>query len=402
MENSTTRRKLDWHLFIITVLGTAIGVALTFVVSGIIDRHNQEQAQRLTAIMVIHDVDKSIDILKEWVEPEEERGKLLQYAMEQRDHLEKMPYDTLTDVTYALLESSSFFRFDTSKEKIFNSDLDTWQNLGNMKFIDNIQSFFYDRQSFEEWYNGDQLWHKPVSREEYLQLFMGEGWLTQDRVCEILRPFLREKLYDRRVTYYIDVASYRIRELNRKIEEWTDINEENKFLMGITDREMEDYINSMVVEGDRVTKRSLTGRWTLALAKDSYCHYYFSPDHGFSVEIVQSDEGHWERWQGSYIIRSKFSGKWEIKGDSLILNPGRVAADDLEVDVDGSGLVPEAGYGRDTLDSWLTEARQRALEQCREASGSRYAFHSRMDSSHDKMKWTDAEDDVSYLKRAEE
>lgn len=392
------RRKIDWQQFLITVLGTAIGVALTFVVNGMIDRRNKEKAQRLTAIMVIHDIDESLAILKEMVEPEEESGKLLQYALERRDHLEKMPYDSLTRIVYSMMEPSSPFRFDTSKEKVFNSDLDTWQNLENMKFIDNVQSFFYDRQEFEEWYNGDELWRKPLSREEYLQSFMGQGWMTQERACEILRAYLKEKLYDKRVIYYIDIASYRSQALKRKIDEWTDLNEENKFIMGISDRELEEYMNSMVVEGERVTKQYLTGNWTLRLEENSYCDYSFHSDNSFSIEMVQSTSGNWENWSGTFITRSTFSGMWEMKGDSLIMKPGPRTVDEVEVEVDVSGLVPAEGK-RDSLDSWLIKTRQLTLEGCREFSETRHAFHSRLDSSHDKMRWIDSDGDVHYLKR---
>ncbi len=75
-----TKRRFDWGSFLVTVLGTAIGVALTFVASGILEHRNKAQAQRLTAIMVIHDMDHSIDIVKalldsshdkmEWTEPD--------------------------------------------------------------------------------------------------------------------------------------------------------------------------------------------------------------------------------------------------------------------------------------------------------------------------------------------
>ena len=44
MEKKTTRKKIDWQQFFITVIGTAIGVALTFVVSGILERRNKAQA----------------------------------------------------------------------------------------------------------------------------------------------------------------------------------------------------------------------------------------------------------------------------------------------------------------------------------------------------------------------
>lgn len=121
-----TKRRFDWGSFFVTVLGTAIGVALTFIVSGILERRSKAQAQRLTAIMVIHDIDNSIDIVKKMKEEEERNGELLRFALKQRDHLEGMPFDTLASVIDVLIDSRSVFSFDTSKEKIFNSDLDTW------------------------------------------------------------------------------------------------------------------------------------------------------------------------------------------------------------------------------------------------------------------------------------
>ena len=41
MEKNTTHQKIDWRQFFISVLGTAIGVALTFVVSGLVERRNK-------------------------------------------------------------------------------------------------------------------------------------------------------------------------------------------------------------------------------------------------------------------------------------------------------------------------------------------------------------------------
>lgn len=134
-----TKRRFDWGSFFVTVLGTAIGVALTFIVSGILERRSKAQAQRLTAIMVIHDIDNSIDIVKKMKEEEERNGELLRFALKQRDHLEGMPFDTLASVIDVLIDSRSVFSFDTSKEKIFNSDLDTWviryreQSINNFK-----------------------------------------------------------------------------------------------------------------------------------------------------------------------------------------------------------------------------------------------------------------------------
>ena len=166
MEKKSTYKKIDWQDFFISVIGTAIGIAITFIVDGMLERRSKAQAQRLTAIMVIHDIDSSVEIVKEMREEEERNGELLRFILKQKDHLEEVPYDTLTSVLGILADSRSEFSFDTSKEKIFNSDLDTWQNLGNMAFLDNVQSFYHYRQWAQEAMNESTIWQRRSSNEE--------------------------------------------------------------------------------------------------------------------------------------------------------------------------------------------------------------------------------------------
>ena len=45
-----------WMQLLISIIGTAIGVGLTFAVSSWMDNRKKEEAQRLMAIMVIHDI----------------------------------------------------------------------------------------------------------------------------------------------------------------------------------------------------------------------------------------------------------------------------------------------------------------------------------------------------------
>ena len=390
-------KKHYWLQFVISALGTAIGVALTFGLNGLLENRKQAQAQRLTAIMVIHDIDDTIDELKGMKEREESSGKLLEYAAEHKGHFDKVPFDTLMTIINNLLNNNSVFRFDDSKEKIFNSDLDTWQNLGNMKFIDNVQTFFYDRHTVQEYLNQADLWRKPVPQDEYMQLFMGAGWLTEEQFHKLVYPFLEKKMHDKRVAYYIDIADYRVNYLNKNIDYWTTLNEENKFLMGITDQELEDYINSIDINGLAVTKRNLSGSWEGALKDDRCESYSFNADRTFSSRVTLYTSGHWLLWRGKITTQVDYSGTWVLKGDSLLLKTDPLS---YEVDIDDSGLITEECQ-QDSLKAWINDYRERTLQACNDTSAEKHSisFKARLDSSKDKMEWTDPNGTVQYLKR---
>ena len=289
MEKKRTRKQMDWQQFFITVVGTAIGVALTFIVSGILERRSKAHAQRLTAIMVIHDIDNSVKIIEDMKKEEEQSGELLRFAMKQRDHLEAMPFDTLTTVLGILTDSHSDFSFDSSKEKIFNSDLDTWQNLGNMAFLDNVQSFYHYRQGVQDGVNQSTMWERPIPNEEYMQLIMGDEWVTEEEYAAAIQPFLKEKLHENRVAYYINTSSARLNYMTQVIDYWTGLNNENKFLMGISDRELEDYINNINKKGVSLNRSKLLGHWVLNVG-DQTNEYDFHGDHryDFSVDYASS------------------------------------------------------------------------------------------------------------------
>ena len=400
MEKKTTRKQIDWQQFFITVIGTAIGVALTFVVNGIMERRNKAQAQRLTAIMVIHDIDNTIDIVKEMKAVEERNGELLRFALKQRDHLEGMPFDTLAGVLDVLIDSRSVFSFDTSKEKIFNSDLDTWQNLGNMAFLDNVQTFYHYRKRAQDVMNESTVWERPIPNEEYMQLIMGSGWVTEEEFAAILQPLLEEKLHENRVVYYINVSSSRLDYLTQLIDYWTGLNDENKFLMGLTDQELEDYVNNINKKGVSLTKSKLLGHWVLTIGEQTN-EYDFHGDHryDFSVDYASSFR-QMQFFSGRLKMTLSYSGEWAFQGDSLVLTPDYNTAD---MTVDPSGMVPEENM-QDSLDAWVTRYQKQSVDRFKEMAdkGDNLSVKALVDSSNDKMEWIESDGTVRYLKRKRE
>ena len=396
-KKTKTRRRIDWQQFIITVLGTAIGVAFTFVVNGMIDKRNKEKAQRLTAIMVIHDIDNTIDIFKSWKEKEENGKALLLYALERKDQVEPIPGDTLLNVLDLLVRKKAEYHFDTSKEQIFNSDADTWQNLDNMKFIDNVQEIFYERQCFLEMANTLEWFREPIPEEESTQVVINGGWNSEEEYYEKIWAFLRDKLHERRVAYYINVSHARLSTLTEYIDKFTLLNEENKFIMGITDREMEDYVNSLNNNGIALTKAALPGHW-LFVSKDQSTEYDFRSDNSYTfTNEGTSSYTKTPYWSGNYTLRTSYKGTWALQKDSLILTPDYTTTDVL---MDSGGLVVEEN-GEEALKDWLNSYKERMLDYYRSHAdqGERLAVKARLDSSKDKMEWSFSDGEVRYLKR---
>lgn len=400
MEKKTTRKRMDWQQFFITVIGTAVGVALTFVVSGIMARQNKVRAQRLTAIMVIHDIDNTIDIFQSWKDNEEKGKALLLYALERKDQKKTIPSDTLMKVVELLIRSKAEYHFDTSKEQIFNSDADTWQNLENMKFIDNVQEIFYERQIFLEMANKAEWLMEPIPEEEYAQVIMNNGWVTEEGYYANLWAFLRKKLHEKRVEYYINVSYARVEALTKYIDKFTLLNEENKFIMGITDQELETYVNRLNNNGIALAKGNLPGSW-LSVSRDQNVEYAFHTDNTYTYSTAnKSSYIKMQYWSGIITVKVTYQGVWALQRDSLILTPDYASAD---VQLDTSGIVVEEN-GAEELANWSNRYQENTLNYYREEADkeTRYAIKVRLDSSRDKMEWTETEGRVRYLKRERE
>lgn len=408
-EDNRKERRSWWMQFLISVIGTAIGVGLTFAVSNRLENRKKEQAQRLTAMMVIHDIDESIERVKSMNDDMEQQYNATIYAMSHLDQMESLSYDTLVLVLAYILEEDEAFSFDTSKEKIFHSSPDTWQNLGSMKFIDNVQSFYFNRQSFLETYNKSVYWKRPVSSREYEEIYVYDESLSVDQYEDLyysqLREFLKEKLTETSVQHYINYAAWRLYTATSMIADWIKINNENKFLMSITDEELEAYVNSINKTGFALKEEDLIGKWSITSSDDRNVDWEFGNDHTITIVSHQLINANMPFAKGKLEVHYSLKGTWAIEGDSLI---HVVEWDTYEPGVDGSGMSALPGR-QDMLDDWLEEYNESLLEYKRNNSGrkERNAYGACLDASRDKMEIKIMAPDekgeikleVAYLKR---
>lgn len=398
MEKKKKLRVSLWMQLLISILGTAIGVGLTFAVNNRMENRKKEEAQRLMAIMVIHDIDESINSLKSLRENMETMYNATLYVREHLNQIDSVPNDTLNKALHFIVETEEEFRFDNSKEKIFHSSPDTWQNLGCMKFIDNVQSFYYYRQEFQDAYNQSSIWQKPVSVEVYEELNNSDSNLSLEEVLDQyyakMRKLLKEKLEDGHVKYYIDCTPRKLGSIASLIKYWIQVNDENKFLMSITDEELENYVNNINTNGYAVSEKSMPGTWEMS-STDEVNQFELRKDHTYSYVSIVTSPANINFSQGKLKKIYKESGIWELKGDSLIAIPDSV---DFEADASKMTIQPEK---QEMLDNWVQNYQEVYLsyfQQKLKEGYLRQAWSVRLDASRDKMEMKKDENTV-YFKR---
>ena len=408
-EDNRKERKSWWMQFLISVVGTAIGVGLTFAVSNKIEKRKKEQAQRLTAMMVIHDIDVSIERVKSTKDNMEEQYNAVIYAMSHLDHIDDLPQDTLILALTYIVSDEKGYSFDMSKEKIFNSSPDTWQNLGSMKFIDNVQSFYFNRQSFIDTYDNSIYWQRPVMTRELEQINILDESLSVEQYQKLyfarLRQFLKEKLTETNVQNYIAYAALRLQGIDDMIGRWIRLNNENKFLMSITDEELEDYVNSINQTGVALKDENLIGTWRVSSSDDLTEEWEYKEDHTYTVSGNQLRNANMPFARGKIKISFTTEGTWAIEGDSLIQV---MDWDKYNPVIDGSGMKALSGR-QEMLDNFMNEYEKSLTDYISNNSGrkDRNAYGACMDASGDKieLKKMKTEEkgkmdvEIQYLKR---
>ena len=248
-----------WKGFLTSILGTTISIALTFGTTTLVNSKKKQDAQRLTAMMVIDDIDKSIETLKKIRDDEEQGYNAAMYVIEHLDSIESLPDDTLEIVFNYLLEGARLnteFEFNKSTEKMFHSTQDSWSNLNSVKFVRNIEDFYKDRKKVDELkYSYTK---KPVPAAETDTVTMDSDILDSKKdFCGYLKEVLKRRRCQKYLQFYIN----RLRLYNQIIADWTNLNDENKFLMNITDEELKEFVEESTKRNLPASEKDIIGTW---------------------------------------------------------------------------------------------------------------------------------------------
>lgn len=142
-----------WKQIGMIIIGTTISLVLTIGTSVMLERKERASDRRLSALMVMGTIEDFANGIEQIVENQRRCDSLCAWLLsEPVDELELMPRETLENLMFDAL-SNNFVSFDKAAENIFSNNLETWKNLGNFQFINNVGDCFTRMHSIEDYWN---------------------------------------------------------------------------------------------------------------------------------------------------------------------------------------------------------------------------------------------------------
>ena len=213
------------------ILGTTISLIVTIVAAQILERNHRAQDRRLSAMMVMSNIESYAQILEsayDFIEHADTVSAwLLNLPLSKVDSLDQDSLLSLMDEVMYI----PIFVYDKTAEGIFSDDIETWKNMGNFQFIDNVGKCFSNMHTIEEEWTAfseemdkvrDAVLYHP---EQYPGNSWGSKYLNDQVFRQILRNFHNMRCW-----------------LQNKIEKIRYHNYVNMVTIGITEQELLEFI----------------------------------------------------------------------------------------------------------------------------------------------------------------
>ena len=223
--------KKFWKNLLRTVLGTSISIILTFGTTAIIQQHRKAKDRKMTAMMVMGNIESFAQQLDQNADYMKWNDTLATYLLAiPQDSLDHMDFQMLL---FGVNNVTAFqnLSHDKTTESIFSNSIDTWKNLGNFEFIENVGNCFAAMNSMEEIYNE---FYNTSDRIRQRMLQDPDAYPGNTIVSKVLRDKEYRDLLTHihiQAEYYHYLAAYL---------RWE--NSKNMELMGVTEEEVKNFI----------------------------------------------------------------------------------------------------------------------------------------------------------------
>ena len=232
---ATEKKSKAWVKdLLVAFAATTLSIILTFGTSMVVNRVKQQKERKLTALMVMSSIEQFVRNL-EYIEKDTGHRDsiatwLLSIPVEALSKIDDEPIDE----AFREAVNLPIITHDRTAETIFSSHIDTWKNMGNFKFVENVGKCFSEMSFIEEHFNeraedivttSENIIFHP---DDYPGNTMIEKRLRSEQVRKQLKlPHILRGW----ISFYI----VDLRKVNRN----------NMRLVGITEKEVMDFTDDM-------------------------------------------------------------------------------------------------------------------------------------------------------------
>lgn len=381
---------------IMTFIGTTLSIVLTFGTAHVINTKQQRADGRKTAIMVIRDIENTSAIFREYKDAEEAYYEAARYIDSHFDRLESISKDTMgVFLQHTTTSPIALYHYDDSSEKIFQNSPEAWKNIGNSNFVDAVHSCYHIRKLTFDRISTDPLFARPVPYQEWYEMLFDNEMYSKTVDVQFARKYLRTEAVQR----YLDYSVVRRQYLADYADQYMNLANRCKFILGITDEEIEAYEAQKERLGKRLKANKLVGKWCVETGPEKKEERIYGKDH--SYENTTWSYSPYSLYVGKVTRKRTMRGTWDIQGDSLIV----LLAPEYEYEIDRSQIsyTPDKEEAVNALLDYWDQGFKRTQSEVQQDGEQRYAYFVSIDPSGDKIETHTSDDTgVQYMTRVKE
>ena len=142
-----------WKEFLKICLATTISIVFTFGTAALVDSCKRVKDRKMTALMVMSNIEDFARSLENQAKVMARKDTVAAWLLSlKEDELKKVDPsyfgEPIREVIFLRVLSH-----DKTAESIFSSNMDTWKNMGNFRFIDNVGDCFSNMNWMENYWN---------------------------------------------------------------------------------------------------------------------------------------------------------------------------------------------------------------------------------------------------------
>ena len=224
---------------LVAFAATTLSIILTFGTTGVINRVKQKQERKRTALMVMSSIERFARDLEEIEEFTARQDSVATWLLSlPLEDVARLGDEPLIDTFQEVFELG-VINHDKTSETIFTSHIDTWKNMGNFRFIDNVGWCFSTINFNEDDYNQRvlQIVSSPLEIKNHPSNYPGNSKVEKFLRNDDVRNSLKEIHNLRRTLRYL-IANLRME------------NRNNMRIIGITEKEVMNFTDNLGAADD--------------------------------------------------------------------------------------------------------------------------------------------------------